>query len=146
MSTHSAIAIKEDNKITSIYCHFDGYLEHNGVTLFEHYQDVDKIKSLIALGDISSLKESLEPTSDTHSFMNREEGVTVAYHRDRGEDWELVKPLISDCYRELMRKYGVYYYYIYDTDQKMWHVIRGTQDEPINLHTVLKELEEREEE
>ena len=30
MSTNSFIAYKENNKITGIYCHWDGYLEYNG--------------------------------------------------------------------------------------------------------------------
>ena len=39
MSTRSSIAIKHGDRIKSIYCHSDGYLEYNGRVLLEHYSD-----------------------------------------------------------------------------------------------------------
>jgi hypothetical protein len=72
MATRSRIAIeKQDGTVDSIYCHFDGYIGHNGKILFTHY-DKEKLEKLIELGDISTLGESTEDT--------------VAYCRDRGED------------------------------------------------------------
>ena len=73
MATRSRIAIEnQDGTVTSIYCHWDGYTEHNGKILFENYH-LTKTEQLIALGDISSLGETIEDT--------------VAYARDRGEDF-----------------------------------------------------------
>ena len=75
MATRSRIGIENENgTVSSIYCHWDGYPEHNGKVLKEHYTDRSKVEQLIELGDISSLRE--------------EPGVTVAYHRDRGEDFQ----------------------------------------------------------
>ena len=38
MSTRSRIAIKQnDGTYKSIYCHSDGYLEHNGYILYNYY-------------------------------------------------------------------------------------------------------------
>ena len=38
MGTRSNIAYKkEDDSIVSSYCHYDGYVEHNGVMLLKHY-------------------------------------------------------------------------------------------------------------
>jgi hypothetical protein len=72
MATRSRIAIEnQDGTVTSIYCHFDGYLEGVGKKLFEHY-DREKTEKLIELGDISALEESTENI--------------IAYCRDRGED------------------------------------------------------------
>ena len=72
MATRSRIAIEnQDGTVTSIYCHFDGYLDGVGKKLFNHY-DREKTEKLIELGDISVLGES---TLDT-----------IAYHRDRNED------------------------------------------------------------
>jgi hypothetical protein len=72
MSTRARIAIEnQDETVDSIYCHFDGYIDSVGKTLFNHY-DQEKLEKLLELGDISSLGES---TIDT-----------VAYCRDRGED------------------------------------------------------------
>jgi hypothetical protein len=72
MATRSRIAIEnQDGTVDSIYCHFDGYVEGVGKTLFNHY-DQEKLEKLLELGNISVLKESTEDT--------------VAYCRDRGED------------------------------------------------------------
>lgn len=110
MATRSRIGIvNEDGTVSSIYCHWDGYPDHNGKLLTTHYTDREKVKALIELGSISSLGEHVEPPSvvdesDTdgkkgermlkrfgvigkHSFDNPLPGVTVAYHRDRGEDY-----------------------------------------------------------
>jgi hypothetical protein len=45
------------------------------------------VEGLIALGNISSLDKEVEPEDRSqHSFDSPEKGVTVAYHRDRGEE------------------------------------------------------------
>jgi hypothetical protein len=83
MSTRSRIGIvNEDRSISSIYCHHDGYLSGVGATLARHYQDIGKLRALIALGDISSL-------GDTPALQDG----TRAYSRDAGED--LTPPLFS---------------------------------------------------
>ena len=88
MATRSRIAMEqEDGSVLSVYCHSDGYIEYNGFILHTHYQDPEKVKELIALGDLSVLGERVHPTGP-HGFNydRREKGVTVAYGRDRGED------------------------------------------------------------
>jgi len=86
MGTRSKIAIENaDGTVTAVYCHWDGYPEGNGKTLAENYQHREKVQQLIDLGSISSLQEFVFPEGK-HSFQNPEDGVTVAYHRDRGED------------------------------------------------------------
>lgn len=85
MSTHSRIGIEqEDGSVKSIYCHWDGHVETNGKCLMEHYSDPVKAAELIELGSISQLHPKLS-TDQPHSFSKPEDGVTVAYHRDRGE-------------------------------------------------------------
>jgi len=85
MATRSRIGIENENgTITSIYCHFDGYPDGVGATLKEHYLSTQKVRMLLNLGDISILGEQVA-TMDEHTFENPKEGITVAYHRDRGE-------------------------------------------------------------
>jgi hypothetical protein len=87
MATRSTIWIKNDDNETydGIYCHWDGYLENNGVLLVENYQDKDKVRKLIELGSISSLDAEVD-CPDGHSFDHPVAGCVVAYHRDRDED------------------------------------------------------------
>ena len=70
MSTRSEIAIlNNDGTVTAIYCHWDGYVENNGIILSEHYKEIEKVKELIKNGDLSSLNKNIEPTKDSeHSF------------------------------------------------------------------------------
>jgi len=85
MSTHAFIAIQlSEELVEGIYCHFDGYPEAVGRMLLRFY-DLKKTKELLALGNISYLDVELYPTTTTHSFETPEEGVVVAYGRDRGE-------------------------------------------------------------
>ena len=106
MATRSRIGIEnEDGTVSSVYCHWDGHPSGNGRTLIDHYPDREKVKELIDLGAISALKENTypkEPMPDiigvrmlksfkvipnsVHTFDTPQEGVTIAYHRDRGED------------------------------------------------------------
>lgn len=90
MSTRSAIIRKTSEGYEGIYCHFDGYPEGVGATLKEHYTEESKIAALFALGDLSSLGERVDPIGP-HSFSNREDGTTTAYHRDRGDDFLITK-------------------------------------------------------
>ena len=87
MSTNSKIGIQlECGKIRSVSCHWDGQHKSVGKMLHEHYQDKEKVEKLIALGSLSYLAEEVDiPEGIKHSFNNPAEGITVAYHRDRGE-------------------------------------------------------------
>lgn len=82
MATRSVIAIEADNKIVSAYCHWDGYLEHNGDILFKHYRKPEKILQLISLGDMSSLGQEI---GEQHDFDAQNNKWTTYYGRDRGE-------------------------------------------------------------
>ena len=88
MSTNSIIGIKKlDGTETKIYCHWDGYIEHNGLILQMYYDTPEKIEELLELGNLSSLDRKIKPEGH-HTFERPESGVCVAYHRDRGEELE----------------------------------------------------------
>jgi hypothetical protein len=80
MATRSTIAMEfADGTVQQIYCHWDGYLEHNGKILFNHYVDPYKTRELIDMGDISSLCNTIEETKQG------------AYHFWRGEELRVAK-------------------------------------------------------
>lgn len=82
MSTRCLIGKEnQDNSITYIYCHHDGYPSWVGKVLFENYKDEEKIDKLLALGDMSSLGK--EPVS-TGDFRYLGEDFCCPYS-DRGE-------------------------------------------------------------
>jgi hypothetical protein len=138
MATRSRIGIEQaDGTVKSIYCHWDGYPKGVGKTLVEHYLMRDKVESLIALGDISSLGEQAEPTGRTqHSFETPEEGITVAYHRDRGEGLNPARTdkSLNDFIESDVEEFG----YVF-TKSCEWLLIDGhrTVREPKDLETIL---------
>lgn len=87
MGTRSRIAIQNAASFRSIYCHWDGYLEHNGKTLAESYLQTDKVNALLDLGDISELAEHVRPPPGVKQVFDdgRIKNVCVAY-ADRGEN------------------------------------------------------------
>ena len=94
MATRSTIALEyADGTVDQVYCHWDGYLEHNGKILFEHYSNPFKLQELMDLGDVSSLginigsKHAFSPfEGDKNDYdAAMEAGATTFYGRDRGE-------------------------------------------------------------
>jgi hypothetical protein len=83
MATRSRIGKKlEDGTIKSIYCHFDGYPEHNGKILKEHYKTEAKIDALLELGDLNFLAQDI---GMQHDFKDPSPDWCVAFGRDRGD-------------------------------------------------------------
>ena len=65
MSTRSnIILLTESNRVRSIYCHYDGYLEHNGKMLLDNYTSTKDVKALISLGNIKSLKPTIDEIAE----------------------------------------------------------------------------------
>lgn len=67
MSTRSYILMQnEDGSLDGIYCHFDGSYDYPlsvGVILDKYYQDPNRVKQLIRLGDLSSIGAEISPGS-----------------------------------------------------------------------------------
>jgi hypothetical protein len=110
VTTTSRIGMEMPNgKVKSIYCHYDGYTKGVGATLQEHYVDPEKVEALISLGDISQLRKHVAPKPEAyHSFDKPCKDVTVAYHRDRGEDFRLprVDASVEAFSRSDIEEYG----------------------------------------
>jgi hypothetical protein len=113
MGTRSRIGVMHGDNCKSVYCHWDGYLDHNGRVLLEHY-DSSKANHLVALGDISSLgSEVFIPEGVEHSFDNPEKNITTFYGRDRGEtDTEWKTDTTFEAFLERADGCGAEYYYI----------------------------------
>jgi len=64
MGTRSNIAYKKSTgEIVSMYCHYDGYPQYNGVMLNEHYNTREKARGLVDNGYQSALKETVEESN-----------------------------------------------------------------------------------
>jgi len=82
MGTRSTIAMEfADGTVEQVYCHWDGYLEHNGKILRDHYMNPFKVKKLVALGGFSSLSETVEGTAST-AYTQRGEDISIEKFKD----------------------------------------------------------------
>lgn len=137
MSTRSRIGIlNDDGTVTSIYCHFDGYLEGVGEDLINYYTDKEKVKELIGLGYISTLREEIgekhpfDYTAGRYSFrsgikyskeqMKLWDTWTLAYHRDREEEFNQDTFESLDKYFEDYKK-DVFIEFVYIFMNDKWY-------------------------
>ena len=124
MGTRSNIGyINDEGKIRAAYCHYDGYLEHNGRILLDYYTDAAKVKELVELGDMSFLGSKIHPTPGSgHDFDNNENDVTVFYGRDRGEND--VAPVTYDTVSKWVNRKDSWeeYYYLFMPEISTWMV------------------------
>ena len=122
MGTRSRIGVMHGDKVKSIYCHWDGYLDFNGRILQEHY-DSAKANHLVALGDLSSLRANIGekhafsqfelPADEVEAFKALTEDMCTFYGRDRGEKGVEFK--VAQTFAEFLEQAegcGAEYYYI----------------------------------
>ena len=97
MGTRSRVGVMHGDKVKSVYCHYDGYLEYTGQILLKYY-DSTKANFLVSLGDNSGVKETVEE-------MN--------FYKDRGEEdvsWQVAHSFGE--FLEQVEGCGAEYYYI----------------------------------
>ena len=116
MATRSMIGImdKDGMGASLIYCHWDGYPDGVGADLKEFYGTEEKARALLELGDISSLRETLENT--------------VAYHRDRGEELNPTRYCANR--KEIFTRAdhcGAEYVYLFHADLAQWECLVVTR-------------------
>ena len=133
MGTRSTIALEyADGTVEQVYCHWDGYLEHNGVLLSKHYSNPFILRDLIDLGDISSLKPTIgtkhafsqfEVPMDGEAYDKLYGDMTTFYGRDRGEDGVSAKKFASYEDYLLNHQYEEYEYILRnDNGVAVWFV------------------------
>ena len=117
MATRATIAKLDDKGVLAIYSHSDNYLAHTGKILDQHYQNEVKVDNLIAQGDASSLRDTIEDTT--------------FYHRDRKDPYSRVKAVnlnnetkllehaFEYCDAEVVYMYAYGSWYVYDNSNEI---------------------------
>ena len=137
MATRSFICKSlPNNTIFGVYCHYDGYPSGVGATLANHYTTDERVEALLSLGSISQLHPRLVPNlGDTHTFNNPAKNVTIAYHRDRGEDMHTTTFSSLDVMVEnVAHQLGVQFVYIWDSNE--WVTMDLTLNSDLSFETV----------
>jgi len=144
MGTHSRIGVMHGDKVKSVYCHYDGYLEHNGQVLAQYY-DSAKANNLVALGDMSTLRPQIGekhafsqfdlPPEEVEAYKELTRDWCTFYGRDRGEVsvWK-----VANTFEEFLDQAegcGAEYYYI--MKDGVWYVGTTYETGPLSKRLVL---------
>ncbi len=121
MNANCTVAIKnQDATISGIYNNFDGHVKNGvGEELVKNYTTESKIKDLIDLGACSYIVNDV-----------------IAYHRDRDEEWEDVKPKTYSSYKIFIDEMGQEFNYLFDDGT--WYIYEPypVDDDIENMRTI----------
>ena len=136
MATRSTIAIENlDGTVHQVYCHWDGYISHNGVILQTKYNDRKLVEQLVSGGDISVLGSTV-----SHVPISFDEpSAYTKYYSYRGEDCPARVYGSFDDY-EMNHQYEEYEYLF--TKDNVWSVFY--RDEWHDLEYVIQESNKEE--
>ena len=103
MSTNAAIGIKlADGSVQAVRLNWDGYVGYAGAILGGWYKTAEQVEALLALGELSEIKETPE--------------TCVAYHRDMGEAYReaVTFPSVDEYQSRGKGRLAAEYLYLFD--------------------------------
>ena len=89
MGTRSRIGLAlGPDQIISVYCHWDGYIQHNGRKLVEHFNTKSAVEELINGGDMSSLHTThMWESAPLKQIVMHGDRREVIYMTDENDQW-----------------------------------------------------------
>ena len=141
MATRAIIAKLDNKGVKAIYNHSDGYLEHAGRILAEHYRDESKVDELIAQGDVSIIDENIGVKIDFNDYKTRYANKQCKFYmRDRGEKYKQAEQLKDET--ELIEfSKGCDVDFVYMFAYGYWYVL-DVHNSIMNYTNQFKELED----
>jgi len=154
MGTRSTIALEyADGTVEQVYCHWDGYLAHNGQILFQYYNDPFKLRDLIDMGDLSSLGKVIGQAHPFSPHGSKEdealyeaaiaEGACTFYARDRGETGVAAKRFKDYADYVENHQYEEYEYILRNVNGKAVWFVAEHGDGYIELDAALEDERDR---
>jgi len=121
MATRSLIAIEKGHDVyDASYCHFDGYPEHNGKILKEHYKTEGIVNDLLSKGEMSCLRE----------FVDKCE-----FYTQRGEQLHVTQNVSYEYLRKKAQDMGCEYIYVFFPAEDAWQYSE-TEDNFCSMKTI----------
>ena len=153
MGTRSTIALEfADGTVEQVYCHWDGYLAHNGKILRDNYSNPFILRDLIDLGDISSLGKIV---GTKHPFSPHEgetqkalyeaaqaAGATTFYGRDRGETGVEAKKFKDFNDYKANHQFEEYEYILRNVDGKATWFVAEHSNRYVELNAAIADEED----
>lgn len=153
MSTTACVGLKMDRCIRWIFVQWAGDLDWTGSVLLEYYNNYNRAKALVLLGDLSIVNPRLAPepgeirNAIDLSIGNKDlQPITVAFHRDCNRSYHVgtlkcAQPLLDD--ETIIRKLGdeVHgsYIYLFDVKRNQW--LFGTTKELLDTEKAIHDAE-----
>jgi hypothetical protein len=143
MGTRSRIGYElSDHSVVSVYCHWDGYPDHNGRILVDHYQNRDDVMELIDGGSMSSLRtthlwvtaavrdenDKIVENPDGSWVMSPTRDEQPLYHTERGEELDIMH---SSFDKFVSNNCGEEYAYLYDLNGN-WKAFKINYKGPVD--------------
>ena len=154
MGTRSTIALEfADGTVQQVYCHWDGYLAHNGQILAKHYMDPFKLRDLIDQGDLSSLGPNIGQAHPFSPHASKEDealyeaakeaGACTFYARDRGESGTGAKKFKDFEDYKANHQYEEYEYILRNIDGKATWFVSDYDGEYVELMQAIMDEQDR---
>jgi hypothetical protein len=121
MTTATIAMEMQDGKIHEVYVSSDGYLDHTGKILLQHYTDPKVVIELIDRGAIMTLESSVDKTM----FFGDEDPEDADINCASYDSWDEYVTADGVYYNYIMRNDGVWYfkkieYDMSDMSPKKW--------------------------
>jgi hypothetical protein len=120
MATRSAIGyLQPSGSVRAVYCHWDGYPEHQLPILEEFYNSTTKVKALIKPGSMSSLRT-------VTTWTDEKRDPQPLYHHERGDG---DKPITSSRPLDTwFKQHDCEYLYVWDGKKWITYAERFPED------------------
>ena len=127
MGTRAMIGIYEENKVAASYCHWDGYIEGVGRTLFESYNSQFDAEIVAKGGYLSSLSDD---------YVESKTNANVWYQTSLVHQYESVQHFMDQAANDS----GAEYLYLWDGEAWFVYSVYGNpkafEEVEINLKKV----------
>jgi hypothetical protein len=116
VGTRSTINIENaGGSVTSMYCHWDGYISHHGPILLGHYNTEAKVRALLELGSLSVLGREIGEKHDPQEKSIEGRSWCTSHKRDGNEldanvtQYESINAIPGEEYNYWFRLDGRWY-------------------------------------
>lgn len=130
MAFSSYITIfKKDNSLESVFCNDNGDLHKTGITLFLHYNNIEKVKKLISMGPVYHLEKDIDlPPNQYHGStpIGAIGGVSIFYERDNiASSLDKNKRYFSNINEWSNSLWFEPYDYVFNEKNNQWYTLCG---------------------
>lgn len=127
MATPSDIIVqRNDGKFAVIYCHYDGYVDWNGIRILKYYNTQLNAEALVEPGDMKGLGPRPDYVAG-HTYEEPVEGHCVYFGREdkrTGKEYKLYPTL-----DEALEAAHCRFTYLWLSDHESWYVACEREDD-----------------